>query len=225
MGTSIQEKLSAYADDELGDFETRRLTDEVLKSEAARKRLAHYQVIGAALRDEPAQAFEPSFTEGVMAKVDALPDLHVEPGKGVSATQHKWKHARASWVKILAGGAIAASVALISLFTLKSIDSQMAPATVATQQVFAPEPAIMDTVTNPPSTPALAQTAPPRDLAKTVSTSATTIPEIEPIPPVLDHSANERLLGGYLATHAEHAAHRSVLPHARMMGFDIPADK
>ncbi len=216
MGISIQEKLSAYVDDELGEFETRRLTEEVLKSETARRRVAHYQLIGAAMRDEPAAAFEQSFSARVMAEIDALPKVEEEDASEATSGGHSPSR-RTPWLKVLVGGAIAASVALVSLTMLRSIDSQMTPATVAVPQVGDVAPAAPESMTASSGTPSAASS----DLAKTVSAPVTEVPHAQPIPPVIDNASNARLLGGYLATHAEHAAHRSMLPRARVMGFDL----
>ncbi len=224
MGNSYQERLSAWADDELGGFETRRMTDEVLKSEALRSRLKHYQLIGSAIRDEPAVALDQSFSDRVMAEIAALPeeeqwDLGMETE--VSATDDSRRGV--SWLKVLAGGAIAASVALISLTVLKSIHSLS-----GVEQPLAPQPVADVTDIKPLHDNTVAGTVasmPPSDLAKPVSSPSIAPQAVKPIPPAMQGSANARLLGGYLATHAEHAARRTMLPRARIMGFDIPVDE
>jgi negative regulator of sigma E activity len=223
MGNSYQEKLSAWADDELCGFEVRRITDEVLKSEAARSRLTHYRLIGAAIRDEPAIALDQSFSDRVMAEIEALPEEEQwDLGVAADAGKSDAERGGVSWVKVLAGAAIAASVALISLTVLKSISSlstidqasqqpvaSVAPETAAPQQGGAPN---------------AVASLPPSDLAKPVSSPSVVPQAVKPIPPAMEGSANARLLGGYLATHAEHASRRTMLPRARIMGFDMPVD-
>lgn len=225
MGNSYQERLSAWVDDELGEFETRRVTDEVLKSEAARSRLKHYQMIGSAIRDEHAVALDQSFSDRVMAEIATLPEEEqwdLDLDSDVMST-HK-SHRGVSWLKVLAGGAIAASVALVSLTIFKSIHSlssvdqqvgRQASATATPEMV--PQKRVADTGT-------VAVVRPP-DLAQPVSSPAAIQQIAKPIPPAMQDSANARLLGGYLATHAEYASRRTMLPQARIMGFDLPVDE
>ena len=221
MGNSHQERLSAYVDDELTEFEMRRVTDELLKSEAARAKFKHYQLIGAAIRDEPDVVFDQSLSDRVLAEIEALPsDEQWDLGSAELPPRTGSGH-RIPWLKVLVGGAIAASVALVSLTVLKGIGSHTAeqPATppLARQQ---PEAPLHE---NGMAAGSVAS-VPPAELAQPVSSPAVAPPPATPIPPALYGSANARLLGGYLATHAEHAARRNVLPRARIMGFDIPVD-
>ncbi len=225
MGNSYQERLSAWVDDELGEFETRRVTDEVLKSESARSRLKHYQLIGSAIRGEPAVALDQSFSDRVMAEIAALPEEEQwDLGGGIEASPADDSRRGIPWLKVLAGGAIAASVALISLTVLKSIHSL----TSVDQQVSQQTAANVVPESRPQDDASVAGTVaavPPADLAKPVS-SPSVVPQVaKPIAPAMQGSANARLLGGYLATHAEHASRRTMLPRARIMGFDMPVDE
>ena len=234
MGNSLNEKLSAWVDDELGEFEMRRVTDELMKSEAARSRVRHYQLIGAAMRDEPEAVFDQSLSKRIMDEIDALSEEEqwdLAPSAGIARSEQAGaEHRGAPWLKILVGGAIAASVALISLTVLKNISSHggaVSPPPVASTTPV--ERNVADEQAPADDTPVMASRdlhAPAQtELAQPVSSPVVAPTAAEPIPPAMQGGANARLLGGYLATHAEHASRRSVLPKARIMGFDMPVDE
>ena len=235
MGNSMNEKLSAWVDDELGEFEMRRVTDELMRSETARSRVRRYRLIGAAMREEPDAVFDPSLSQRIMEEIEALPEKEqwdLAPVANSAGSEEAGSPYRgAPWLKVFVGGAIAASVALISLAVFKSIGGTQGvvvspPAVVSTTPV---ERNVTDERAPAGNTPVMAsrelQTPAQTELARPVSSPVVVPSSVEPIPPAMPGGANARLLGGYLATHAEHAARRSVLPRARIMGFDIPVDE
>ena len=107
MKNKTNERVSALLDDQLGRFEARRWTDEVVKDDQLSDRLARYQLIGSALRAELPERLSRSFSQNVMAKLDVEPAIHAQQ-------QREWK-------KPMTGLAIAASVALFSVFGLNSL--------------------------------------------------------------------------------------------------------
>ncbi len=222
MGNSYQERLSAYVDDELCEFELRRVTDELLKSEAARNKLKHYQLIGAAIRDEPDIVFDQSLSDRVMAEIEALPEDEQWDLGGAEAAPAAGTRRGRPWLKVVVGAAIAASVALVSLTVLKSITSHtVEPVATPPMAKTAPEQPVQE---NGIAASSAVASAPPSELAQPVSSPSLAPPPVVPIPPAMSGSANARLLEGYLATHAEHASRRTMLPRARIMGFDIPVE-
>ena len=235
MGNSLNEKLSAWVDDELGEFEMRRVTDELMRSEAARSRVRRYQLIGAAMRDEPDVVFDPSLGQRIMNEIGALPEKEqwdlAQSADSAGSEQAGSSLRSAPWLKVFVGGAIAASVALISLAVFKSIggsrDGIVGPPPVAGTTPV--ERDVADGQARTGNTPVMAshglQIPAQTELARPVSSPLVVPSAVEPIPPAMPGGANARLLGGYLATHAEHASRRSVLPRARIMGFDIPVDE
>lgn len=105
--TTKKENLSAFLDDESGNFEQRRLLDELQKDDELLETLSCYTLIGDAMRQN-------QNTELVMPPSDFLAGIHdrleKEPNYDhVYIEQQKAETSRA-WLKPAAGFAIAASV-------------------------------------------------------------------------------------------------------------------
>ncbi|HDP89045.1 MAG TPA: anti-sigma 24 factor [Thioalkalivibrio sp.] len=69
MAVSKDEHLSALVDDEAGDFERRRLTDELINSEDDRGRWSRYHLIGDVMRGDVPAVIDTGFAARVSAAI------------------------------------------------------------------------------------------------------------------------------------------------------------
>lgn len=108
---SKSERLSALADNETDSFETRRLIDELLKSEDDRRTWSRYHLIGDSLRGGMRQVAPADFLAGVQSGIADENPLDV-PTDPPAATR---------WLKPVAGVGVAAAVAMVSLLGLQMV--------------------------------------------------------------------------------------------------------
>lgn len=111
--TTKTEYLSAFLDDEAGAFEQRRMLDETQKDNDLKKKIANYSLIGEAMRNEKScMAVQPNFLADIHEKLEEEPvyqDVHIKEVAGSSTR---------SWFNPVAGMAIAASLAAITVVAL-----------------------------------------------------------------------------------------------------------
>lgn len=107
---SKSERLSALVDGETDDFETRRLMDELVKSEEDRAQWERYHLIGDSLRGGMRRTAPANFMDGIHA---ALAD---EAPLSVSR-----KPDQPRWLKPVAGTGVAAAVAMVTLVGMQMI--------------------------------------------------------------------------------------------------------
>jgi sigma-E factor negative regulatory protein RseA len=123
MGEHKEQQLSALADGELSEFEVHRLLEGLRDDEVSRTTLARYRLMGDAMRQtDETPLLSPAFTAGVAQAVDRL-DSTVDDGRQTGL----WS----SWKRPLAGLAVAASVAMVSIVLTRFLASsgvQQAPA-------------------------------------------------------------------------------------------------
>ncbi len=218
MKTPFQERLSTFTDDELGDFEARRMVHELLESPELREKWTRYQVIGSILRKEPIEALDPAFTETVMERIEK------QPAYVVAQSQKQAKRAT-HWFKPFVGVAIAASVAALSLLF---VSRYLVP--------VAPEPAGPSlTLQEPTVAPgASAESAVAQSEVTEADKSTEVTPVSSPTPAQMGTMASatsqraavfldDTVLNSFLASHAEFAAHMGFLPQVRIVGFDSDA--
>lgn len=108
---SKAERLSALTDSETDPFESRRLIDELLKSEADRRQWSRYHLIGDSLRGGMTQIAPRDFLAGVQRGIAEEPPLQRPAAAGF----------RHPWLKPVAGLGVAAAVAMVTLAGLQMI--------------------------------------------------------------------------------------------------------
>jgi negative regulator of sigma E activity len=116
MSTTITEHLSAVLDGEAGEFEQRRLLDELGKDNDLQASLACYALIGETMRDEKQAAIaDSSFLAAIHDAIDAEPEYsHVE------VIEKKVSNGSPTWIRPVTGFAMAASVAAIAFIGVQS---------------------------------------------------------------------------------------------------------
>jgi negative regulator of sigma E activity len=112
--TDLNEKLSFLLDD-YADDKTAATLDEVIDDVNLQYRTRRYRMIGEAMRNELPPAIDTSFHGSVMARIHEQAEAHSSRSElpQVAAT----KHSMLSWMtlKPLAGMAVAASVAMVTI--------------------------------------------------------------------------------------------------------------
>jgi sigma-E factor negative regulatory protein RseA len=139
---SKDERLSALVDNETDSFETRRLIDELLKSEEDRGKWSRYHLIGDSLRGGMREIAPADFLAGVQSGIadDSPLDVRTAPPVAVR------------WLKPAAGVGVAAAVAVVSLLGLQAmIDAGdgAPPATVDATTVQEPAETELATAPDP----------------------------------------------------------------------------
>jgi sigma-E factor negative regulatory protein RseA len=108
---SKPERLSALIDNETETFETRRLIDELMKSEDDRGLWARYHLIGDSIRGGMTQIAPADFLAGVRTGIADEEPLHVPQTASLTAR----------WLKPVAGVGVAATVAVVSLLGFQMV--------------------------------------------------------------------------------------------------------
>ncbi|WP_025367527.1 sigma-E factor negative regulatory protein [Thioalkalivibrio paradoxus] len=140
---SKAERLSALVDNETDAFETRRLVDELSKSDEDRDTWARYHLIGDGLRGGLRQVAPADFVDRIRNELADEAPLRVAAGG----------HTQARWLKPVAGAGVAAAVAMATLLGLQMVvggdetspvatTADAEPETLATENdgVVAPDP-------------------------------------------------------------------------------------
>lgn len=135
MQENSAQQLSALTDDELTDFERRRLLSDLLGDAQNRATLARYQLIGEAMRHEASEAL-------------VAPGFHTRVAQAIEQEATPTPvGAPVAWRKPLAGVAMAASVALFSFWMVPQLMQSAAPerveASVAVQQASPSAPVLL----------------------------------------------------------------------------------
>jgi len=149
MSEVLREQLSAFLDGELGAAEADLLVRRLGTDSDLRNLAAHYYLIGSTLRGERVAGTE--FGQRVTSAIDQEPDV---TGAPISRTP---VISRGRLLKTAAGGAIAATVAVVALLGIQrqtGIDDNNSPAArVADMSVTAPSANRAATYTVPALSP------------------------------------------------------------------------
>lgn len=198
--TPIDERISALVDGEVTNFEARRVAQELMQDDARRDRWSRYHLIGDAMREAQPAIPSSDFAASVMAKiaVEEMPQVDVAKVVGGSVATNS------RWAKPVIGLAIAASVAVVSIVSLKSL-------------------------TSPDLTPGISMAEEKATSGKTPYTpTALAIPtsnqEAQPSELSVEPAIVDSNLESYLSNHAEFATQPSLLPEARVVGFGANED-
>jgi sigma-E factor negative regulatory protein RseA len=112
MKEKLYEQLSALVDDELETAEQALLFRQIGADPVLRERLERYQLISDALQNHLPPRLDIGFYRSVQAALQNEPAVHVESSRF------------AGMVKPVAGLAVAASVAVVAVFSLQAIRTE-----------------------------------------------------------------------------------------------------
>lgn len=197
MTTSNDEHLSALVDDEAGDFERRRLLDEIASNPSARERWGRYHLIGEALRGGLPARTDMSFAARIGAALDSEEALHVDPSSWARASEARPANARAT--RPVLGFALAASVAAVTVLGVQALlGDREGPNTRLAESAY-----------------------PNIERAPVAEGTATVVAEeaSAPLGPWASTADEAVRLNSYLVTHSEHAAIQGMLPQVRVVGY------
>jgi sigma-E factor negative regulatory protein RseA len=135
MNEQLDSQLSAMFDDELPQEECELLARRLSRDEALKARWRRYAVIGAAIRAERGVRLDANLAARVSSAISAEPSLSAEEARsrkvaGSSLVQRWWQP--------VAGTAVAAGVAALSVMWLRSQDP------LGTETLIAQTPAPVD---------------------------------------------------------------------------------
>ena len=123
MKEKLHEQLSALVDDELADFEQELLVKRVSGDAGLQKRLSRYQLISDALQNHLPERVDTGFYASVREAIKDEPAAQAGSG-GLAAL-----------FRPLAGLAVAASVAVVAVFSLQSVRQEDPASAVAIANV------------------------------------------------------------------------------------------
>lgn len=109
MSVHIREQISAFLDGELPAAERQLLLERLRRDPALREQWGRYQLIGDGLRQGLPPRVDLGLADRVMAELETLPAQHGGGGSG-------------RLVKSVAGLAVAASVAVVTVLAVRQLD-------------------------------------------------------------------------------------------------------
>ncbi len=192
--TSITEYLSAFLDDEAGAFEQRRMLDEVQKDKDLQQKVAHFSLIGEAMRNEQASVtVQPNFLMGIHEQLEAEPEygqVHLKEAANEPVSRN--------WLRPVTGMALAASLAAVAVVGINMKQSQNTPSFDATTMAL---------VAEQPTETAKATMHP----IVVASNKATQFEAID--------AKWRNRLKGYVNNHAKYASTSAIMPSVRAASY------
>lgn len=212
---TTKERLSALFDDELSEFECRRLTSELLTNAERKMQWLRYQMIGDVMRGDLGSQVDTGFTDRVMQNIRAE-EMHSVPAEKVSKPR--------PWAKPVAGLAMAASVAAVSILALQFM-TQSGTGTVVnvanTDQTSTPTDIQRVAVQKQAQVLVeLPKATADSSLVRQVNTA-----DIKQLGEAQNIPLADPRMDSYLATHAEYASRPGMLSRVRIVGYSSSADK
>ena len=185
MTNRHEEVLSAFVDEETSAFETRLSVKEIVTDDGQRSRWERYHLIRDTLRGNVPPIVDKEFCNKIMTTIDRTVDS--------DPTSERAKINSYAALKPIAGLAIAASVAIVTVLSVKTLIVN-APSvnTGAVVQLDAEDQR--------------GSRKPEVDVRRSL---------------VASNPSEEARLNSYLVNHAEYASRRSMIPYARIVGYDV----
>ena len=197
--TTKIEYLSAFLDDEAGTFEKRRMLDETQKDNELQKKIAHYSLIGEAMRNENScVTVKPNFLAGIHEKLEEEPAYQHVQVKGITSSATK------PWFNPVAGMAIAASLAAVTVIAI-NMNTNNSPSTV---QTLAASTTAIET---------------DHSIQQKVASAATARAKVKPIESTVVLSepdlAWRKRLKRYVNSHVKYASTSAIMPSVRAASY------
>lgn len=203
MKVSKAEYLSALVDDEAGEFEGRRMVEELSKNAGDRGLWARYHLIGEALRGGLPPMIDTGLASRISAALDAEAPLHISHKHGLSDGGRRL-------AKPLVGFAMAAGVAVVSVVSLQTLT------VTGTDEA--------DTVSVQLAVETAAPVTVPVAATQVAATVPATVPSVPSVPHVPSAEAAARM-NSYLVNHAEYGSpQQAMLPQVRIVGYSQSQD-
>jgi len=196
--TTKNEHLSAVFDDEAGDFEQRRLVDELTKDSKLQHDWSRYALIGDVLREpEQAEVAMPEFLSGIQQQLEAEEEF--------SQVKVNLKKQKSAWVRPVTGFAMAATIAAVSVLGVQSLMTENS----STERLSTFEQVAQNKVQQTEAS----QTNTSKKSAIRVASNDTASRN------VVDMEQRIKVQR-YLASHIKNASHRTIAPTMRVISYN-----
>jgi sigma-E factor negative regulatory protein RseA len=215
MNDNLRQSLSALMDDEADDLELRRLLAESAKDDRIRETWSRYQLARQLMSEKSkVQDITIDLSDGIRRAIDREEALSVVK-QGVS-TAEEGRHLPA-WLKPLGGVAVAASVALVTVFGVTQynaipVDTGAVSATALVAEISPVNPATVSGMSTVGG-----QYAQPASYSQQKITLEESIHQVKQ-----NQAVARKKLDTYLLRHAEHAAlnnSHGLMPLARVVEY------
>ncbi|MEE9326627.1 MAG: sigma-E factor negative regulatory protein [Cocleimonas sp.] len=212
---SMTEHLSALLDDETGEFEQRRVLDELKSDKKLCNKFSSYALIGETMRsasvEKNACSAGTSFLAGIHEKIDAEDEYNQVTVGSNNVESYNDAQSQKSWLRPVGGFALAASIAAIAVLGVQNYQltkkSDLLTASLSAQ-----------------SQKSL--------IANTIHVAAPVVANVDvdtalPIDDVTDNSEQYRqadshvksLLKSYVDSHMQYATHTTFVPSVRVIAY------
>ncbi|MEZ5449504.1 MAG: sigma-E factor negative regulatory protein [Thiolinea sp.] len=224
MNTSKQEFLSAWLDGETGDFEQRRLLDELTQDDELAQTLGRYATIGEVMRARPKTVMTDSrnFLAGLHAQLDEEPVYHEtvtaeETVKPAAAAISRTRAANDGffWNARALRYGMAAAVAVAAISGLILIQKNPAPEVVEELASETPQVNTLLATAAKPSTPAAQTEAAPTLAAATPPASPQTVAQNTRY---IDWETR-KALKQYVTLHMQHRTTNGIVPSLQAASY------
>ena len=180
-----REVLSAFVDEETSSFETHLSVKEIVTDESQRSRWERYHLIRDTLRGNVPPTVDKEFCKKIMTAIDKTAEIDLPSERSLRNSY--------TLLKPIAGVAIAASIAVVTVLSVKIL--------------------IIDSPTGDPAAVAQLQAGDGQDGSKRELTLGGTVASSNP--------REDARLNSYLVNHAEYASRRSMIPYARFADYSM----
>ncbi len=195
--TTKTEYLSAFLDDETGVFEQRRMLDEVQKDNSLQQKVAHYSLIGEAMRHEnSAVTVQANFLIGIHDQLEtesAYTKIHVKKAAN-----------QASWLRPITGVALAASLVAVTVIAI-NLNKSQTPLSEASMMAQQTSESMQSTTSK-----------------IILATNSTSISKDSSSPAIAFHSLDSawrNRLKRYVNSHTKYASTSAIMPSVRAASY------
>lgn len=196
MNEKLQENISALMDDDLSEQERDAIIGEIARDEDSLKAWSSYHLIRDSLQGQLHEYSCMDMVSAIREELDKEPVVLAPVRKQTP-----------QWQRPLAGFAIAASVALVAVLGVRSIESPQVPDGVQVAQVSSQLPVQPQVVA-----------------AQTTETSSAGPVTVEYDPATVHAAPNGPRLNGYLVNHYERKSNFGMLPYVRIVGYETKGE-
>ena len=211
MKTELTEKdlelISKSLDEDLSEFERRRLNQNVLTTEEGEKIWVRYNAISAVMKKQFPERLDKDFSQNVLDAINS--DAHVEDEKNYPGIRRVGSH-----LKQVAGLAVAASVAAVSVVTFQNFNQP--PLTGSPEMIVSEQK--VETSTNPSqittASPAIKSRMSPIEVPQVeFSPAQLSSQDVLGEQPFAQEDPYSQELDPYIQNHAGYGSERTISPY------------
>ena len=207
-----QDKLSSLLDDFSESLECQETLDEVLRDVNQRNCLNRYQMIGQVMRHELPDQMNTDFVSQVMSEINQIDSVETKPTLSTQSEKSGsfWESV---FFKPIAGLAVAATVAVISVTLWQSVSVTPGSTTLNNSELASAEQQV--------DQQKIQQLANQPIQGGAVSVVSSSLKKGTRWTVIKDAPGLEKKLNAYLVNHTEYSkSMQGLIPQARVAGFD-----